>query len=59
MEWCRDVVLCTKPLQEVSESLIDEMRPSITYDHSWYSEAWKNDLVEHFSGMLGVCSATG
>ena len=59
MIWSCNIVLYPKLFQEVSEGLINEMRPSVTYDHPWCSKAWENDLMEHFSGMLGVCSVTG
>ena len=57
MVWCRDVVLYAKPLQEVSESRIDEMRPSVTYDHPWSPDAWEDDLMKHLMGMLGIGSS--
>jgi len=54
--WSCNVVLCTKLFQEVSEGLINEVRPSVTYHHPWCPKARKYDLMEHPSSMLGVGS---
>ena len=50
-------MLYSKLYQEVSEGLINEMRPSVTYDHPWSPEAWEDDLMKHLTGMLGIGSS--
>jgi hypothetical protein len=57
MLWSCDVILCPKLPQKVLEGLINEMRPSVTYDHSGRSEMREYDLVDHLSGMLGINSS--
>ena len=39
------------------KGLINEMRPSVTYDHPWSPEAWEDDLMKHLMGMLGIGSS--
>ena len=48
-------MFCAKFPQKVSEHLINEMTPSVIYDHSWCFEAREDDLMEHPTGML--CSS--
>ena len=47
-------MLCPKFLQEVPEGPINEMGPSVTYDHFWSPEAWEDDHMKHLAGMLGI-----
>ena len=50
-------MLYPKLFQEVPEGLINEMRPSVTYDHPWSPEAREDDLMKHITGMLGIGSS--
>jgi hypothetical protein len=39
------------------EGLINEMRPSIAYNHPWCSKMRKYNFMEHFVGVLGAGSS--
>ena len=52
-------VMCgPKFLEEVPEGGINEMRPSITYFHPRCAKPWKDNLMEHFAGVLSICCPT-
>jgi hypothetical protein len=57
MVGCGYAVICPKLFQKVSECLINEVRPSFTYDHSRCSEAREDYFVKHLSSTLGISSS--
>jgi hypothetical protein len=54
--WCGNVVLGAKLLEKASEGLINEMRPSVAYNHSLCSKTREDNLMEHLAGMLGMAA---
>ena len=55
----RDVMLWPKLFQEVSEGLINEMRPFVTYDHPWSPKAREDDLMKHHTACLALAALLG
>jgi hypothetical protein len=49
-------MLGPKFLEKVPEGRINEMRPSITDYHPWCAKPLKDNLREHFSGVLSIRS---
>ena len=46
----------SRVLEKVLEGSIDEMRPSVTDYHPRCAKRWKDNLMEHLSGMLSIRS---
>jgi hypothetical protein len=55
--WCGDVVFGAELPKKASKGLINEMRPSVAYNHPQCSKTREYDLVEHLAGMLGIGSS--
>ena len=53
-----DVVADPMLQQVLSESLINEVRSSITYHHPWYSKPWKYYFFKHLDRALVIRSST-
>ena len=51
-----NVMLGPEFLEKVLEGSIDEMRPSVTDYHPRCAKPWKDNLMEHLSGMLSIRS---
>ena len=58
MVWSCNVVLDSIFYQELSKGLVDEVWPSITYDHSRCSKPWEYHFMKHLFGVLGVDGPT-
>jgi hypothetical protein len=52
--WYGNVVFGFDIPEKALKGLINEMRPSVAYNHPWSSKTREYDLVEHLAGVLGV-----
>ena len=51
-----DVMLDPEFLEKIPEGRINEMRPSIIDYHPWCAKPRKDNLTEHFLGVLSICN---